>query len=298
MKQIFLWWLAACMYSGLAVAETQPATVQVVSLHNPALYAGIQIGDVLQRSVKLAVAADDQLVENSLPLKGVQRNGIELRQIHVDHQSQDGKKVYTVAFDYQIFASSGEPVQLQLPVEKITFNSGASYELPSWRFWLMAQLPDRLQRVKSSVIPQYRPALLETQTLQHMFSLSLLLAVIGSLVLLYRNADWTWLPMMNGHFAHAYRKLKKLPANAEGQKQAALIVQHALNQRFGQQMLSQHVTEFVTQQAAFKPLEQEIRQFFVQANAVLYAEQSVSAAEYLQQCKALTRQLRDCERGM
>lgn len=298
MKQIFLWWLAACMYSGLAAAEAQPATVQEISIHNPALYAGVQIGDVLQRSVKLAVAANDQLAENSLPLKGVQRNGVELRQVHVDNQTQDGKKIYTVTFDYQIFASSGQPVQLQLPAEKITFNSGASYELPSWRFWLMAQLPDRLQKAKETVIPQYRPAFLDTQTPQRMFILSMVLVVIAGLMLLYRNADWTWLPMMNGHFAHAYRKLKKLPASAEGQKQAALIVQHALNQRFGRQMLSQHVSEFVAQQPAFKPLEQEIRDFFARANAVLYAGQDAPAAGYLQQCKALTRQLRDCERGM
>lgn len=297
MKHIFLWWLTACLTSGLALAEAQPTTVQVVSVHNPALYAGVQIGDVLQRSVKLAVAANDQLVENDLPLKGLQRNGVELRQIQVENRSQGSKKIYTLAFDYQVFASSGKPVQLQLPVEKITFSSGATYELPSWRFWLMAQLPDRLQKAKESVIPQYRPALLDTQTLQRMLVLSLALAVVGSLVLLYRNADWT-LPMMKGHFAQAYRKLKKLPTNAAGQKQAALIVQHALNQRFGQQMLSNHVAEFVAQQPAFKPLEQEIHQFFAQANAVLYAGQATQAAAYLQQCKALTRQLRDRERGM
>jgi mxaA protein len=296
MKQIFIWWLAAS-FSGLVIAETQPA-VQVVSMHNPSLYAGVQIGDVLQRSVQLSVKANEQLSENNLPLKGLQRNGVELKSVQAESQTQGDKKIYTLTFDYQVFVSSGKPVQLQLPAEKITFNSGAAFELPAWRFWLMAQLPDRLREAKPTVIPQYKPALLDIQTPKRILVVSLFFAVIGSLMLFYRNASWTWLPMMNGHFAHAYRKLKKLPVNAESQKQATLIVQHALNQRFGQQMLSHHVTEFIAQQPAFKPLEQEIHTFFAQANALLYAGQSAHAAEYLQQCKALTRQLRDCERGM
>jgi mxaA protein len=302
MKQIFLGWLIACVCPSLVYAETAAAQgqeqVQVLSVQNPASYAGIQIGDVLQRTFRLLVAAGDQLNDSKLPLKGLQRNGVELRQLHVTSEKQGGQQVYTLVFDYQVFASSGKPVQLQLPAEQLTFNSGATVSLPSWRFWLVAQLPDQLQKAKPSVIAQYPPALLDTQTPRRGLALSLLLAVVGGLVLLYRHADWNLLPMGKGHFSRAYRKLKKLPANAEGQKQAALLVQDALNQRFGQQMLAKHVTEFTSQQPAFKPLEQELRAFFAQANAVLYSGQTSDAAAYLQQCKTFTRQLRDCERGV
>ncbi len=296
MKQIFLWWLMAALCPGLAFAETQAA--KVLSVQNPASYAGIQVGDVLQRTIQVSVAANDQLNDNNLPLKGLQRNGVELRQLQIDSRKQGDQQIYTLVFDYQVFASSGKPVQLQLPVEQLTFKSGATAELPSWRFWLMAQLPDQLQKARQSVVAQYRPALLDTQTPQRGLLISLLLAVIGGLVLLYRNSDWTLLPMVNGHFARAYRKLKKLPANADGQKQAALIVQDALNQRFGQQMLASHVPQFVTQQQGFKPLEQELYAFFAQTNAVLYGGQVADAASYLKQCKTFTRQLRDCERGV
>ncbi|MGQ2965115.1 hypothetical protein [Methylophilus sp.] len=298
MKQIFLGWLIACVCPTLAYAETAAAQVQVLSVHNPASYAGIQIGDVLQRTIRLSVAAGDQLNDSQLPLKGLQRNGVELRQLQIASQKQGGQQVYTLVFDYQVFASSGKPLQLQLPAEQLTFNSGATVSLPSWRFWLVAQLPDQLQKAKQSVIAQYRPALLDTQTPQRGLAISLLLAVVGGLVLLYRHADWSLLPMRHSHFSRAYRKLKKLPANAEGQKQAALLVQDALNQRFGQQMLAKHVPEFLLQQPGFKPLEQELHAFFAQANAVLYSGQTNDAAAYLQQCKTFTRQLRDCERGV
>lgn len=308
MKQIFLGWLIACVLPNQALAETQPAdtqpvqaqtaAAQLISVQNPTSYAGIQIGDVLTRKMKLAVAASDELDNSNLPLKGLQRNGVELRQLQIDSQAEGGRKVYTLVFDYQVFASSGKPVQLQLPAEHLAFKSGARVELPSWRFWLVAQLPDQLRQAKQSVIPQYRPAQLNTETPLRGLVLSLLLALIGALVLLYRNADWTLLPLVKGHFARAYRKLKKLPATAEGNKQAALIVQHALNQRFGQQMLEKHIPEFVAQQPGFKPLEQEIHAFFARSNAVLYSGQVTDAAGYLQQCKVFTRQLRDSERGI
>lgn len=298
MKQIFVGWLIACMGYNVAFAETQLAKVEVLGVHNPTSYAGIQIGDVLQRSIQLSAAASDALNDSNLPLKGLQRNGVELRQLQVETQNHGDKKIYTLVFDYQVFASSGKPVQLQLPAEQLSFKSGATIELPAWRFWLMAQLPDQMRQAKQTVIAQYRPALLDTQTPKRWLVVSLLIAIVGGLVLLYRHADWTLLPMINGHFARAYRKLKKLPVNAQGQKQAALIVQDALNQRFGQQMLGTHVSQFIAQQPGFKPLEQEIHAFFAQANAVLYSGQVTDAAGYLQQCKTFTRQLRDCERGV
>ncbi|HWU66946.1 MAG TPA: hypothetical protein VNZ84_08045 [Methylophilus sp.] len=301
MKQIFLGWLAVCLIAMPACAETQdtkvqPAEIKVLSVQNPATYAGIQLGDVLQRTIRLSATAQDQLKENDLPLKGLQRNGIELRQLHVSSDMQSGKKLYTLLFEYQVFASSGNPVQLQLPAERITFNSGAMVELPAWRFWLMAQLPDRLQPAKPTVIAQYHPNMQPTDMVQRWLGVSLLLALTGSLILLYRNANWRWLPMMNGHFAQAYRQLKRLPANAEGQKQASLIMQKAFNARFGQQMLASHVPAFVAQQPELQTLESQIQAFFVQANAVLYGGQQDGAVEYLKQCMALTRQLRDCER--
>jgi mxaA protein len=265
MKQIFLGWLAVCLIAMPAFAETQvsaqPAGVKVLSVQNPATYAGIQLGDILQRTIKLAVSAQDQLNENNLPLKGLQRHGIELRQLQVNSAPQAGKKVFTLVFEYQVFASAGKPVQLQLPAEHIVFNSGAVAEIPAWRFWLMSQLPDRLQPAKPTVIAQYHPLLKPTEGIQRWLAVSLLLAVAGSLVLLYRNADWRWLPMMNGNFARAYHTLKRLPATSEGQKQATLVIQQAFNERFGQQMLASHVPAFVAQQPVFQPLESQIQAF-------------------------------------
>ncbi len=311
MKQILFAWLATGLMSTAAFAAPQPTTaslartpaanaktvgVKVLRVQNPVTYAGIQLGDVLQRTVQLAVAAENTLDTQQLPLKGVQRNGIELRQLQLRSEHQSGQIIYTLVFAYQVFASAGKPQQLQLPAEHLAFKNGAIIELPAWRFWLMAQLPDRLQPAKPTVIAQYRPALLDTGMTHHALIFSLLLACLSGLVLLIRNADWHWLPIMNGPFARAYRQIKHLPATANGQQQAALLLMQAFNTRFGQHMLASQVASFVAQQPVFQSLESQIHRLFNEINAVLYGNSKPDVTNFLQQCKKLTRQLRDCER--
>jgi mxaA protein len=281
-----------------AVSQTKTRTVQVLHIQNPPHYAGIQLGDVLQRRITLSAPATFTLDSSKLPLKGLQRNGVELRQVQVTQASQGGNTLYTLAFEYQVFASSGQPVQLQLSAEQLVFSGSEPVTIPAWRFWLMAQLPDRLQPAKPTLLGQRPPQFLETQTMRQGLVASLALTLLGGLLLLYRNASWSWLPMLNGPFAQAYRRLQRLPATHAGATQAALVMQQAFNQHFGQQMLASHVPAFLAQKPTFTDFATQIQQFYVQSNTLLYDGQMPALAEYLQQCKALTRQLRSCERGV
>ncbi len=305
MKQILTagWLLCVLMTTawagGTAPAVTAPNVIQV---QNPPTYAGIRLGDVLRRSLQVETDAGDTLETASLPLKGLQRQGVELRQVTVHQQAKAGKTRVTVDFEYQVFASPGQPAQWQLPTETLAFSHGGHVALPAWRFWLMAQLPDRLHPAKPTLIAQHKAPFADTAAAQRGLQGSLLLAAVGLLVLLYRNADgrWlpSWLPMMNGHFARATRTLKGLPATAQGQKQASLVLMQAFHAQFGQHMLASQVEAFVQQQPAFQSLLPQISQFFVQANAVLYGQPAPDAAAYLLQCRQLARQLRACERRL
>lgn len=289
---------AASPTENQAKTQTKIQTVQLVHLQNPPHYAGIQLGDVLQRRITLSAPATFTVDSSKLPLKGLQRNGVELRQVQVMQASQGGNTLYTLAFEYQVFASSGQPVQLQLPAEQIVFSGSGPVTMPAWRFWLMAQLPDRLQPAKPTLLGQRPPQFLETQTISQGLVASLALTLLGGLLLLYRNASWAWLPMLNGPFAQAYRRLQRLPATPEGATQASLLMQQAFNQHFGQQMLASHVAAFLAQNPTFNAYATQIQQFYAQSNRVLYDGQVPAVTDYLQQCKALTRQLRSCERGV
>ncbi|MDP8567491.1 hypothetical protein [Methylophilus aquaticus] len=296
-RLLFCLGLSAASYS--LCAATPAATM--VALKNPAHYSGIQIGDVLQRTITIAVEKPYQLVRTRLPIKGLNRQGIELRDIEIESTQAAGKTVYQIAFSYQVFANTGKPIQLQLPAERIQFSGGptdTTITMPSWRFWFAALLPDKLLKAKASVIPQYKPSLLDHTQFDRWLLAGLLSMLTGLAGLLYVNAAGAnWLPWMNGAFARASRQISKLPATADGQKQAALLLQQAFNTSWGVNVLTSNVSELLTQRPHFQPLEAEIKVFFTQASALLYAGQSGQPGTFLSQMNTLCRQLRDCERG-
>ncbi len=289
--------LSAASFS-LYAANT---TASILTLKNPTHYSGIQIGDVLQRSITIAVDNPYQLARSSLPIKGLNRQGIELRELAVDSAQASGKTIYHITFSYQVFANTGKPIQLQLPAERIQFSGGptdTTITMPPWRFWFAALLPDKLLKAKTSVIPQYKPTLLDHTQYDRWLLAGLLSALTGLAGLLYVNAEGAaWLPWMNGAFARASRQIKKLPATPAGQKQAALLLQQAFNTSWGVNVLTSNVSELLAQRPRFQPLEAEIKAFFTQAGALLYAGQPSQPDAFMQQTTMLSRRLRDCERG-
>lgn len=301
MKKHLTTWLLCLSLSSLTLPLYAASTASILSLHNPAHFSGIQIGDVLQRSVTIETGSTDQLVRNSLPIKGLNRDGIELKDITVERDNRSGKALTHITFSYQVFAHSSKPVQLQLPAEHITFSNGQSetaVELPSWRFWLSALLPDKLLKAKSSVIPQYKPSLLDHAVYDRWLLVSLCSALLGCMGLLYVNAAGArWLPWMNGAFARASRQIKKLPDTPAGQKQAALLLLQAFNSSLGSNLMANNVPDFLAQKPRFQPLAGEINAFFSQANTLLYGNQASVPNSFMREVNILSRRLRDCERG-
>lgn len=296
-RLLFCLGMSAASHS-LCAANT---AATMLALKNPAHYSGIQIGDILQRTITISVNSPYQLVRTSLPIKGLNRQGIELRDLAVDSTQASGKTIYHITFSYQVFANTGKPVQLQLPAERIQFSGGptdTTMTMPSWRFWFSALLPDKLLKAKASVIPQYKPTLLDHTHYDRWLLAGLLSVLSGLAGLLYVNAEGAaWLPWMNGAFARASRQIKKLPATPAGQKQAALLLQQAFNTSWGVNVLTSNVSELLAQRPRFQPLEAEIKAFFTQAGALLYAGQPSQPEVFMQQTTVLSRRLRDCERG-
>ena len=97
----------SCLFTPLH-GFADDSNVKVRSLVNPLHSNAIQIGDVLERTIEVEVSADYRLPKTSLPIKGENRNGIELRDIAV-HTSKSGESViYTIALSYQVFASAAK----------------------------------------------------------------------------------------------------------------------------------------------------------------------------------------------
>lgn len=284
-----------------SVVLAQNSDVKILSMSNPANSNGIQMGDVLNRTFEIEVDAIYQLPKTSLPMKGEARNGIELRDIIVKTAKHSDKNVYTIALSYQVFASAAKPVVMALPDEHLALIGGAktlAIDIPAWRFWYSPLVAEGITNAKDNLHPQAKATLIDLKMHQTRLWISLALLVMGLLGLVYVNADKRWLPFMNGAFAQAHRNIKKLKNTQASSKNAFMYMHQAFNKIYGANLFATNLDEFLITYPKYQKLSGEIRKFFEQSNRALFAGQHASDTQFLQSLIALSKRLRDCERGV
>jgi len=283
-----------------SITSVRASDVNILSMSNPVNSNGIQIGDVLNRTLDIEVDSTYQLPKTSLPMKGESRKGIELRDINVQMTKHGGKNVYTIALGYQVFASAAKPVIMALPEEHMALVGGAkalSIDIPEWKFWYSPLVAEGIANAKENLQPQAKPTLMDLKLHSDRLYISLALLMLGLLGLVYVNADKRWLPFMNGEFAQAHRNIKKLKKDKVTKKNAFRYMHQAFNKVYGSNVFVTDLDAFLTSHPKFVKLSDEIRAFFEQSNKALFASQHENDTQYLQDLILLSKRLRDCERG-
>jgi mxaA protein len=279
----------------------QESGVKILSITNPLNSNGIQIGEVLNRTIKIEANTTYQLPKTSLPMKGENRNGIELRDITVQVSKGSNTNIYTIALSYQVFASADKPVVMELPDEHLALIGDAKalpIELPAWKFWYSPLVVEGISNAKENMQPQSKTALIDLNIHHTRLWVSLALLVTGLLGLIYVNADKRWLPFMNGAFAQAHRKIKKLVNDRTSNKNALMYMHQAFNKIYGANLFANELNQFLAANPKFLKMKEDISKFFEQSNASLFANQPANDTQHLQILKALSKRLRDCERGV
>lgn len=291
---------------------TSNANSGVTMLHKrePKFSNGITMGDVLERAFEVQVPANYQLTKTSLPLKGTTRNGIELRDSHVEASTHGDETTYHIALRYQVFASASRPVVMALPDEHITLKQGEkalTIDIPAWKFWYAPLVAESITNAKENMQPQLKAALLDMRAHQIRLWIALGLLNVGLVGLLYVNADLRWLPFMNGVFAQAHRRIKRLAhassskplsSKLSSSKEGFMHLHQAFNQLHGENLFASHLDAFFHAQPKFLTMRDDIQRFFEQSNQALFASHQAQEAEKLAYLLAFSKQLRDCERGV
>lgn len=289
-------------FACLAFLDTaQAGEVKIIRLTNPAASNGVRIGDILQRVVEVETPDGVQLAKTSLPLKGDNRNGIELRDISVERLKVDGYQHYQIAISYQVFANANYPVVMQLPAEHFALTGGAhalSIDIPAWHFWYSPLVSAGIKNAKGQLQPQYKATLLDLNIHHNRFVMSLVALIVGALGLIYVNADKRWLPFMGGVFAKAHRRIKQLPKKQATEKVALMYLHQAFNQAYGANLFANEVDVFLERHPKFVKLKTEIHGFFNESNAILFGQHQNNQAHYVKELAKLSKRLRDCERGV
>lgn len=292
--------LLSLAFANLPVAA-QEGNARILNIDNPSKSIGIQIGDVLNRQVEIEVLNPYQINKNAFPIKGTNQNGIELTDIKLTTVKSGEKTVYKINLNYQIFSYSANPLVMELPAEHIAITGGAASTfvvIPAWHFWYSPMVPAGIINAKENLQPQLRPTLIDLHT--HEFRLNVLLAmfVIGFIGLVYVNADKQWLPFMNGAFAQAYRKIKKLDKTLASEQEALFHMHQAFNQTHGANLFANDIKAFIANHPVFTSLEAEIAQFFERSNTALFGNHAHNNEQFINELILLSKALRTCERGI
>ena len=282
------------------IASAQNPHVKLLNVNNPQFNSGVQIGDVLQRQVALEVRQPYTLSKNDLPAKGRSTDGIELKDVTFETSKSAGKNKYIIQFSYQVFATASKPARMQLPKEILKFNGDGNSlvaEVPAWSFWYAALVPENIDNAKKLMYPQHQPETVNLSSHQTKLGLFLAMFTLGLLGLYYINADGHWLPWMNGAFAQAHRRVRKAQKSLDGLKEASIHIHQAFNKTHGTNLFADDIEPFIKNNPRFSQLNDEIRAFFEQSNALLFANNAIYSEQHIGNLLKLSKRLRDCERG-
>lgn len=281
----------------MAANGSEPA----VTIKDPARTIAIHIGDVLTRHVTIA-AGDHKIAPNSLPVKGTRTDGIELTEVKLTSEGNNGSTTNRLALHYQVFADADRPVVMQLPSESLQLSNGQKVDIPAWNFWFSPLVKAPLPSVLPNLQPQDKAPLINVGSHQTALAIYLSVLLLGLVGAIYVNADRQWLPFMDGAFSRAHRSIKKVARSREDDsakaRKALLSLHQAFNQTYGKNLFVTDVDDFLRQHPAFAKLAADISGFFERSSEALFSKREQDRSQLIASLLAFSKNLRDCERGV
>lgn len=289
------------------VSNSMAAEMYELHIQNPKKQMGYVVGDVFTRTVELKVQNPYKLTDASIPTKGLNQKGIELRAVTMTEKQTSKTRDYHLQLEYQIFNSGATVKKLVITQYPLVITSaGKSFKInvPAWEFRVSPLAVNGEVYIEKDMSPFRAPLLVDTTQTQNLLGVFLMLTLIATCGLIYINADHAWFPRMGGPFAMCYRKICHFKDEANDESEALLqetttSIHHAFNQTFGENVFANDVDTFVQKHPAFANIKHEISQFFQTSNQVLFAVNAhdkthVSITNLIQFCA----QCRHCERNI
>lgn len=290
--------IALLLLAFAAQAANSPAyTLQV---KNPERALGHFVGDVLTRTIRLDVDPAYQLAVGSLPVKGISRHGLELREAAVAPILYRGRVRYIIRLSYQVFGNGAGVKKAALPQETLKFTSkGKSFTVivPAWDFSISPLAARGNHAIEQEMSPYRGPMLVDSGFKQPMLTGFVALAVLSLLGLIYINAHAGWLPGMGGPFAQSYRRLRRMSESQAGLKEGVASLHRAFNQTYSGNLFAPDIEDFLRQHPQFSAMRQDIEEFFRVSNAILFGS-GPHPAQALAVLRSFARRFRDSERGL
>jgi mxaA protein len=277
--------------------------VPTLETHEPRAY-GYQVGDTLRREVVITLPRGWTLDESSLPQPGGRGSAIELRHMAREDERTAGGRRTVLTLEYQVLFAPVEARTLEIAPSSVRADGAtrsATLRIDaapvtvaplvpravSAREGLGEWQPDRAPPAFDTRVPRARLVLWAL----------LALALLGWLAVVHIGNPWQ--AARRRPFARAWRELRRLPRQAAGaERRAACRRLHAaLNQAAGEVLFEGGLPGFVERHPRFGALRGDLARFLAASRHEFFGERPGAAEIDPAWLVALSRRLRDAERG-
>ena len=257
------------------------------------LIYGFQLGDLI--IIEDKIISDQKF--SKIPKLIIEKNiNLKLTKQINKIIEDEGKYTFINKIVYQIFQKTDNG-HFELPLHKYTF-SNENILMPQKKYWFTKIANSSLNNLLQNAIDQKKPNLLESK---YQFSyLLVLIILLISIILIYKNIDIPFLRRMNGPFAKAHRKIKILIKKKEkgNYVKSILILTNGFNKTFGKNINISNLNEFTEKNINYQLIKDEIKIFVEVSSAEIYSSKSYFTKNRFNDIYNFSKLLRTIERKL
>jgi mxaA protein len=252
---------------------------------------GFKLGDLIEIQDKIIT---DTKYINTPELIIKKNKDIKLISQTKNISREADKHIFTNKVIYQIYIKS-ESGNFALPTHEYKINN-KNIVMPKKNYWFTRVAESDLNNILLNSINQKKPDLTKVE----MKYLYILYGVIllTMLILLYKNFDFPLLERMNGPFAKAHRKIKKLHKKngKDSYIESILILTDAFNKTFKKNIDSSNYEEIIAKNGKYKEIKGAIKTYINLSSIEIYSSKTFFTKIRFNEIYRFTKILRTIER--
>ena len=252
---------------------------------------GFKLGDLIEIQDKIIT---DTKYINTPELIIKKNKDIKLISQTKNISREADKHIFTNKVIYQIYIKS-ESGNFALPTHEYKINN-KNIVMPKKNYWFTRVAESDLNNILLNSINQKKPDLTKVE----MKYLYILYGVIllTMLILLYKNFDFPLLERMNGPFAKAHRKIKKLHKKngKDNYIESILILTDAFNKTFKKNIDSSNYEEIIAKNGKYKEIKGAIKTYINLSSIEIYSSKTFFTKIRFNEIYRFTKILRKIER--
>lgn len=298
--------IAPVIASLLLSVNPAAAAIEAVHVYEPRNF-GYFIGDTLERDVEVITSGRTELFTAGLPRPGPLTYWLDLTAIGVRERDQDGRRIYDVKLQYQIFYSAIEATNVEIPALPLKFknpdsvapgdavrdgtaDAGQKYTAavpalklvisPLRNIVLDDVMPEKTKELSDLLRPDVPAQEIATASKEKRLLASSFALLASGLLLAWHYAVWPFRKRGGRPFTQASRQIRDLLSFGRGEQSyadALLILHRAFDETAGHRIFGEDTEAFVRKYPCYAGIASRLAAFFESSRLYFFFEDRGSA---------------------